>query len=283
MGLSGDVTPSQPRFYVRAVNNTQELEETAKLQEMLTCLLPGLPLYILIIVDFQLNAGPVRLEEGPGCDRLLFYRVHERVFQLPWSMERVAEAYAEAIAFALRVWAAGTTAWSAVPAVKGLPQLMEVMDQFSGGSASSETYWPRRVQGQQICLRGSKPKVPGLLVPAPPFQMPVVAADVAQVRIPEGAQPGGFLDTDVFGMRLRFPVPEGASTGRLLQLERMADGIVSTFLVAATATTAAATAGVVSRQGMGFGQVPAPLLAMHEKAGLPLGASFRSLAACGLP
>lgn len=108
-----------------------------------------------------------------------------------------------------------------------------------------------------------------------------------QVRVPEGVQPGALLSADVFGRRLRFPVPEGATTGQLLQL-RLAGGIVTVALVVAAATAtaaaAAATAGATAatasadtaaggHQRLSWGQAPAA-----PACGRPLESGARAIA-----
>lgn len=248
LGLGGEDQLSRPRVFVRAANSTQELEAAVQLHDRLAKLLPEAGVYLLVLVDFQLGTGPLRLEER---ERLLFYRLHESSFAQPWSMQRVAESYAEAIVAAVRLWIAWPDARAEVPAFQGVAALMEVFDQFDGGNPASDSFWPRRWQGQQISLRGSKARMPGLLAPAPSVQKHAPATEVMQVRVPEGVQPGALLHTEVFGRKLRFPVPEGASTGQLLQLRLAAGGIVTTAIAAAAATATAAAAAAAAGQQLG--------------------------------
>lgn len=268
-----EASSTTPRVYVRAVNSSLEVEATLKLYELLSSLLPEAQTHLLMIMDFQLSTGPLRLEDNNS--RVLFYRVHESIFaQAPWSMQRTAEAYTEGIAAAVKLWAAGpsSASWAAVPSVHGLEGLREAVDHFDGGSPASESFWPRRLQGQQICLRGAKHRLPGLLVPAPLLQKAVGASEVMQVRVPEGVAPGAMLHTEVFGRQLRFPVPEGASTGQLLQLRLAAGGMVTTALVVATAAATAATAATAAGQGFEMEQQ-----ALAKEAARPSPANLEEL------
>lgn len=173
----GDIGPSKTRVFVRAVNSTNELEATTQLHRALQRALPEARVYLLVLIDFQLEAGPLRLAGDRDTSRdLLFYRIHERAFAtLPWSMERVCDAYAEAIAFAVGAWCGREGSDDAVAlqtgTVASLKELNALCDQFHGGSPGSDGFWPRRFQGQQITLAARKrPSVslqlPGLLAPA---------------------------------------------------------------------------------------------------------------------
>jgi len=69
----GDVPASKPRFFVRAVNSTSELRSTMKLKETLQRALPNTTIYLLVLIDFQIEAGPLRLEGDAGKNILLSY------------------------------------------------------------------------------------------------------------------------------------------------------------------------------------------------------------------
>jgi len=273
---NAEVPASRPRIFVRCVNTTRELEAIPQLLRLLTALFPEARIYFLVIVDFQLSSGLVQLqEEGFTADHLLFYLVNEQVFsQQPWCMQRVAEAYAEAVAHATRFWASADAqtprklqAPTLPRTVADVAELRANVHEFDGGSTATESFWPRRLQGQQITLRGNKPRMPGLLAQQAP-QQPLLQTtpraqqpqqpqqqqqqqqqqrqqqhpqkDVMHVRVPDGVPPGAFMATEVFGTKLKFPVPEGAAGGQLLQL-RLVGGVLSVALVVAAATTAATT------------------------------------------
>jgi len=271
---SAEVPASRPRIFVRCVNTTRELEAIPQLLQTLTALFPEAHVRLLVIVDFQSSCSLVQLEEeGFTTDRLLFYTVNEQVFsQLPWCMQRVAEAYAEAVTHAARFWAssAQTPRTGQAPAplriAADLAELRGAVHEFDGGSPASESFWPRRLQGQQITLKGGKPRMPGLLPQQTQTQQPQQAPqqqllqstprvrqvqqqhpqkDVTHVRVPDGVPPGALMATDAFGTKLKFPVPEGATGGQLLQL-RLVGGVLSVALVVAAATTATAAAAATA-------------------------------------
>jgi len=248
-----EVPASKPRIFVRCVNTTRELEAIPQLLQQLVTLFPEAHVRLLVIVDFQLSCGFVKLEEeGFTADRLLFYMVSEHVFsQLPWSMQRVAEMYAEAVAYAARFWASTAVQTPRIKApapprvAADLAELRAIVDEFHGGSPASESFWPRRLQGQQITLKGTK-RMPGLLVQQTQTQQP--QQDVMHVRVPDGVPPGAFMATEAFGTKLKFPVPEGATGGQVLQL-RLVEGVLSVALVFAAATTATAAAAATAAAG----------------------------------
>jgi len=250
-----EVPASRPRIFVRCVNTTRELEAIPQLLQQLTALFPEARVRLLVIVDLQLSCGFIELEEeGFTADRLLFYTVSEQIFsQLPWSMQRVAETYAEAVAYAGRFWASAAVHGPrmlqapAPPRIAAdLAELRTIIDEFHGGSPASESFWPRRLQGQQITLKGNKPKMPGLLAQQTQPQQP--QQDVMHVRVPNGVPPGAFMATEAFGTKLKFPVPEGAVGGQLLQL-RLVEGVLSVALVVAAATMATAAVAATAAAG----------------------------------
>jgi len=284
-----EVPASKPRVFVRCVNTTRELGAVPQLLKQLTALFPKADVRLLVIVDFQVNCGfIIQLEEeGFTADRLLFYTVSEQVFlQLPWCMQQVAEAYAEGVAHAARFWSSNdlqSPRMLQAPAppriAADVAELRASINEFDGGNPATESFWPRRLQGQQITLRGNKPRMPGLLPQQPQPQQPQQATqqqllqttprawqlqhqqkqqeqqqhhpqkDVMHVRVPDGVLPGAFMATEAFGTKLKFPIPEGAAGGQLLQL-RLVGGVLSVALVVAAATTATAAAAATAAGSM---------------------------------
>jgi hypothetical protein len=278
---NAEVPASRPRIFVRCVNTTRELEAIPQLLRLLIELFPEAHVRLLVIVDFQSTCGFIELEEeGFTADQLLFYTVNEQVFsQLPWDMQRVAEAYAEAVAHAARFWAWASADVQTPKTVQAPPpprtaadlaDLRAKVHEFDGGSPASESFWPRRLQGQQITLKCNKPRMPGLLAQQIQTHQPQQAPqqllqttprvqqqrqqqqrqqqqqqhpqkDMMHVRVPDGVPPGAFMATEAFGTTVKFPVPEGATGGQLLQL-RLVGGVLSVALVVAAAATAATTA-----------------------------------------
>merc|ERR1719412_3488239 len=124
-------------------------------------------------------------------------------------MQRVAEAYAEAVAHATRFWASADAqtprklqAPTLPRTVADVAELRASIHEFDGGSTATESFWPRRLQGQQITLKGNKPRMPGLLAQQTKPQQP--QQDVMHVRVPNGVPPGAFIATEAFGTKLKF-------------------------------------------------------------------------------
>ena len=66
----------------------------------------------VMLIDNQPEIGPLSVD-GPHGDRILFCRISESLYAhsgANWSMEKQCDAYAEAIAFATRVWAGNAEA-----------------------------------------------------------------------------------------------------------------------------------------------------------------------------
>jgi hypothetical protein len=244
LGL-GDVPSCKPRFFVRAVNSTSELQSTLRLQETLQQALPDTTIFILILIDFQLSSGLVRLD-GDIDRNILFYRVQESVFaKQPWSMQRVSEAYAEAVVCAARFWSDGDQALATVRTVSSLSELHTICDEFDGGNPGSDGFWPRRFQGQRISVREAS-KLPGLLAPAAAAQTLREAQEqIAEVRIPEGYAPGDALHAHAFGGNVQLQVPLGACVGQTLRLKLM-EGVVTVMVAAAMNASTALDTGNVS-------------------------------------
>jgi len=151
-----EVPDTQARVFVRAVNSTSELSDTLRLRKALRRALPKAFCYLLILIDFQPVSGPLRLTGSAGHDTL-FYRIHESLYAqngAHWSMEKQSEAYAEAIAFATRVWAGRPDAVSRVEEVHNLSLLKSSLMPFEGGKTGSELFFPRRLEAEEESFGG---------------------------------------------------------------------------------------------------------------------------------
>mmetsp|Transcript_27125 Transcript_27125/g.51034 ORF Transcript_27125/g.51034 Transcript_27125/m.51034 type:complete len:514 (+) Transcript_27125:66-1607(+) len=146
-----DFPADRTRVFVRAVNSTRELEDSIRLRDSLMRAFPVAKIYLLILVDLQVDVGPFCLQNDDHCN-LLFYRISDAVFADQWTMQKQGEAYAEAIAFAACLWA-GQSNWSSLPSVPDLKKLTEVVTHFDGGSCANELFYPRRFGGQQIRIQ----------------------------------------------------------------------------------------------------------------------------------
>jgi len=143
--LFGDaeVPPSQPRVFVRAANSTAELAETLHLRQALQRALPRARVYLLVLVDLQKCIGPYLLE---GQEDLIFWRVDAGLHTTgssKWSMEHQSEAYAEALAFAIRVWSGDGDVKDAAKSIMTLPELTQIMDPYDAGDAASSLWNPK--------------------------------------------------------------------------------------------------------------------------------------------
>lgn len=146
-----EVPEDRTRVFVWAVNCTRELEDSVRLRDSLMRAFPLGKIYLLVLVDLQVDVGPLCLQNDDCCN-LLFYRISDAVFADKWTMQKQGEAYAEAIAFAARVWA-GKINRSSLPSVPDLKKLTEVITNFHGGSCANELFFPRRFEGQHIKIQ----------------------------------------------------------------------------------------------------------------------------------
>ena len=79
-----------------------------------------------------------------------------------WSMQKQAEAYADAVAYAIRFWAGQPLESDArVEEVRSLDRLTSSLVSFDGGHAGSELYWPRR-QACDVSFSSSDPFLLGV-------------------------------------------------------------------------------------------------------------------------
>jgi hypothetical protein len=134
----GSVPPSQPRVFVRAANSSKELDASFALYSELRRALPEARVYLLVIADLQMHRGPVQ----PCYGDVIHYFVSKDVYEAgEYSMEKHCDAYAEAIAFAIKAWSGD---FYALSQMRQAPQMNAVMQRFSGGDPSKEFFHPAR-------------------------------------------------------------------------------------------------------------------------------------------
>jgi len=140
-----DVSASKTRLFVRAANSSEELRECVKLQETLQSALPLAKVYLLVIMDLQKATGPMGIS---GNNSLICWRVHESVCPAGgnWTMQRQAEAYADALAFVVRLLAGEPDLAASVRMVRNLDALCQTCDDFDGADPAMELWLPKRVQ-----------------------------------------------------------------------------------------------------------------------------------------
>jgi len=185
---STDVAMAKTRVFVRVANSTSELGNTLRLHKALQRIVPSRCL-LLVLIDMQKEAKVFQVD---GTRDLLFCTVQDSVFQEPgvhWKvqMQFGSEAYAYAIARALRHWALGPNA-QPVEKVVSLAALEAACLSYDGGNAASELYVPKRIEGlrargvSQIpqhvqALAAPAQLAPALVAPAPSMSPPVVGAN----------------------------------------------------------------------------------------------------------
>lgn len=156
-----DVSEENPRIFVRAVNTTREVEHQMEHLECLQRALPHCQVRLLVLVDLQTASGPRRVESC-SADALLVYCLREDIFDgtptcpgSSWTMEKNAEAYAEAIAFACRFWAGDEGREDVIPVHAGFGELSASLVQWDGGCPANELFFPRRFFGAKLTLDGA--------------------------------------------------------------------------------------------------------------------------------
>lgn len=146
LGRCADVPASVPRVFVRAVNSTEELGATILLYEALREALPQAKVYLLVLIDLQDSNGLVRLS-GRAYDEILFYKLQHGLFD-DHNMRAYGEAYAEAIAFALRAWAGQSNLSAEILEVPSLKDLETACEPFVGGNPANTLFIPRHITSQ---------------------------------------------------------------------------------------------------------------------------------------
>jgi len=241
----GDVPDTKPRVFIRAINSTLELNSVLRLKDALQRVLPRASCYLLLMIDMQAMAGPIRLSCPEGRN-ILFYQMHESLFQQLGTTEQMmqtcSEAYAEALAFAIKYWSQCLDPTTMIGTCSSFEQLSTALQPFSAGEPANQLFWPNKFMGQQLSLKGS-------------LRWPTLLGDnlVAHVRVPEGMAPGQVFKAQVFGQLVPVRLPSDVCcAGELLKLTLVA-GVISATLTtmsltatAATATAATATAATAA-------------------------------------
>lgn len=154
LGRGTDVSTTAPRVFVRHANSSQELRATLALHDALRRALPSADVYLLVIIDFQQGYRPLDVR---GAEKLLFYQVPESIFADPSKhfaaqMQLSVQAYTQAIAFALHLWAGNLESRSKTLQVQSLDDLERLCQPFHGGDPSTMLFVPKRVSGTGLSL-----------------------------------------------------------------------------------------------------------------------------------
>jgi len=144
LGKRGDQTRSS-RVFVRAVNTTQELNDSPKLLAALESKFHMQQVYLLMIVDMQKSDRLFRLRNASS--NMLFYHVKEDLWtqcsrDLLTQRHRCADAYAPGISAALKYWALKLKAPMQATVVSDIRVLRAMTEHFDAGSCSNQLYTP---------------------------------------------------------------------------------------------------------------------------------------------
>uniref|UniRef100_A0A7S4VTF1 Uncharacterized protein n=1 Tax=Alexandrium monilatum TaxID=311494 RepID=A0A7S4VTF1_9DINO len=241
--LGNTEVPSwKPRVFVRLLNSTRELDLALKLKDVLQCVFPLAPIYLLLIVDLQEVKGPHRLA-GADSDRLLVHFLDSETVYKNTSLETQVdyrtrtEAYAAVVAFAIRYWSGGAKEGLAVQAHPSLAHLAAACEQYFGGNPADELFSPQYFKGHRLAVKHrTAPTLPRL-----------IHGRKAEFMLPEGTVPGGLVQVNIFGEDVTLRLPPNAAAGHMMRC-RLVEGVLTAVMViaASTAPAIAATAPAIT-------------------------------------
>lgn len=239
---SGEVAPATTRIYVRAVNSTREVEKAAILRNALQRFNPQARIYLLLIVDVQLEKGGICVA-GDEAQNILFYRIHESLYTQVLAAQPAMEGlerlqlcsnwYCEAISFAAKFWAGEADAFAETKVVQSVAEVSAVLQQWDGGSTAYQLFCPRKFRGQQVDASGVT-QLPKLIDPSA----------FCDFVLPATVMAGQLLLVYAFGMGIHFKMPDGVCAGQWLRvtlIEGVANGQVIWPLGACTLPVASPT------------------------------------------
>jgi len=140
-----EIPATTTRVFVRAVNSTQELSKIPELHSALKRTFPSAKIFLLVLVDNQKTAGPLRVADA-SCEEIVFCRIHESVLNDNWTMEKQSDAYADAIAVATRCWAGSRSTWAKIEELPSLSHLSSMMTAIDAGDPACRLFYPFRVE-----------------------------------------------------------------------------------------------------------------------------------------
>jgi len=149
-----EVAADMSRVYVRVANSSQEVQDTLLLWDALKRATPTSHVYLLVIVDMQAQAVPMRIA-GSAFDGLLFHTIHESLYTeiLPGypntdglkKLQVCSDWYSEAVAFAVRLWSGDANATAGVQVVPDALDLCNSLQQWDGGNTAYSLFNPMKV------------------------------------------------------------------------------------------------------------------------------------------
>lgn len=217
----GNVSACTPRFFVRVVNSTKELESAVRLRETLCRALPeASEVYLLLIVDLQVADGLMGLSGADG-DGMLFYAIAEAETQFslaqggPQSFRLCSESYARAIACAMKHWV-GEGKPEDIRFFASAKQLGAACVQFDGGDPGRELFTPRKFYGQPLQAVSGESEMEHLFA----------RMRLQMFLLPVNLDASVPFQVEVFGKSLRISLPSGNCGGCSLHVA-FNDGVLS--------------------------------------------------------
>lgn len=139
-----EVPRTTPRVFVRAVNDSSEVHGCLSLFEALKQALPESKVYLLLLVDYQ-RASEMLCIEGVK-DSVIVCMVDKSLFAdngAAWTMQKQAEAYALALASAIRFWAGDTKVEPGE--MVSVTDVTSTVVPFDAGDAAYELFFPKDI------------------------------------------------------------------------------------------------------------------------------------------
>jgi len=205
------VPASKPRFFVRGVNSSREINAALRFRRQMHESLPGeQKMFFLFIVDLQAEEGPMAISSDDGHG-MLFYGITEKETTFNMSQGKTgfalcSETYTRAVAFAIKHFS-GEPVQQDIRVFANLRQLSASCVQFDGGDTGRELFTPRKFYGQHMDSLAEAP-----------FQNLFSKTQVQMFLLPKDIDVTAVFPVEVFGRSLKVQLPVGAKVGDVLQL-----------------------------------------------------------------
>jgi len=219
-----EVPQDKAKVFVRVLNSTRELDEVLSLMESLRCKFPSAPIFLLLIVDMQDDAGPKCLEVDEEA-RILFHFVPRHTVYKPGlqgeeDYDHRVSAYADVIASSVRLWAGGVEGMS-LRRFSNMAQLAASCTQWDGGNCGVELFAVQFFRGSGLTRRGkTECTLPKL-----------VHGREAHIVLTKNNVFMGQPTMEVFGTNRTLDLPSNAKEGDILTF-RLVEGVLTVVLIA---------------------------------------------------
>jgi len=220
---SAEVPLDKARVFVRVLNSTRELDEVMRLWDSLRCAFPSAPIFLLLIVDMQDDAGPKCLQADAEA-RVLFQFVPRLTVYNPGmrgqaDYEHRVSAYAAVVASSVRLWTGGAEG-SSLRRFASMAQLAASCTQWDGGNCGDRLFAAKFFSGGGLARKGKTECALPKLVHGREAHVALTMDDVL----------AGPLTLDVFGTNRTFALPSNAKEGDIMQF-RLVEGVLSVVLI----------------------------------------------------